>query len=64
MARNVRGEVDSLKLHTGIALCRACAPHTPGPLQHLSSPKECDYSFREPLHFIVMSVMVVIFLYL
>jgi hypothetical protein len=27
--RDVREEVDSLKLHTGIALCRACAPILP-----------------------------------
>jgi hypothetical protein len=26
IARDVRGEVDSLKLHTGIALCRLCDP--------------------------------------
>jgi hypothetical protein len=45
-------------------LCRACAPHAPGSSHALSSPDRVPHPFREPLHFIVMSVMVVISLYL
>ena len=36
------------------ALCRACAPHAPGPSHHLSSTAECRTPFREPLQFIVI----------
>jgi hypothetical protein len=46
------------------ALCRACAPIALGPSHGLSSPDRVPHPFREPLHFIVMSVMVVISLYL
>jgi hypothetical protein len=43
--------------HTGIAVCRACAPillahHS---IYHLQ--KECRHPFREPLQFIVITVM-------
>src|SRR5829696_2077192 len=48
------------ELHTGIAVCRACAPillahHS---IYHLQ--KECRHPFREPLQFIVIVMMSVI----
>jgi hypothetical protein len=45
------------ELHTGIALCRPCAPHTLGPSQHLPVPKRVAHPFRVPLQFIVIAVM-------
>jgi hypothetical protein len=42
-------------------LCRLCAAHAPGSSHALSSPERVPHPFREPLHFIVISV---IFLYL
>jgi hypothetical protein len=40
-----------------IALCRACAPHAPGPSHYLSSPDRVVPPSREPQRSIVMSVM-------
>ena len=55
--RDVREEVDSVKVHIGIALCRTCAPFAPDPLHHLSSPERVPHPFRERLLFIVIAVM-------
>src|SRR5215208_3559123 len=41
-------------------LCRTCAPYIPSTSHHLSSPERVLHPFREPLHFIVMSVTVLI----
>jgi hypothetical protein len=59
---DVREQVDSLKLHIGIALRRTSASHFVAlvlPLCSRPSPisGECPAPFREPLRFIVIAVM-------
>jgi hypothetical protein len=55
--RDVREEVNSLKFHIGIALCRACAPHAPAHSTLSRLRRECRIPFREPLQFIIIAVM-------
>ena len=56
--------VDSLGFRACVALCRVCAPSLPVRHAITRFRKVCCTAFREPLQFIVMSVMVVISLYL
>jgi hypothetical protein len=44
------------ELHTGIALCRACAPHAPAHRTFSRLRRECRTPYREPLQFIVIAV--------